>query len=111
MEGVLGTISERTSKAKAAVLRNNGIKSRYYAFHEGKSTHTNAQMAAIAVKGLFDEHIPLAKLQLLAASTASPEQLLPSHAAMVHGHIGDHPIEIVSVTGACATGLQSFKYA
>jgi 3-oxoacyl-[acyl-carrier-protein] synthase III len=111
MEGVLGKVSDRSSKARIAVLRNNGIKSRYYAFRDGKSTHTNAQLAANVVKALFDENFPLAKLQLLSASTASPEQLLPSHAAMVHGLVGDHPIEIVSVTGACCTGLQSFKYA
>ena len=111
MEGVLGRVSDRSSKAQFAVLRNNGIKLRYYAFRNGKSTHTNAQLAATAVLALFDEQLPLEKLQLLSAATASPEQILPSHAAMVHGLVGNHPVEIVSVTGACCTGLQSIKYA
>lgn len=111
IEGVLGKVSDKSSKAKALVLRNNGIKTRHYAFRNGKSTHTNAQLAANAVNGLFDEKIPVEKLQLLSASTASPDQLLPSHAAMVHGLIGKHSMEIVSVTGACCTGLQALKYA
>ena len=111
MESILGRISERTSKAQIAVLRNNGIKTRYYAFRDGKSTHTSAQLAANAVRLLFDEKLPYSNLQLLSASTSSPEQLLPSHASMVHGELGNHGIEITSSTGACCTGLQALKYA
>jgi len=111
IERVIGKVSDKSSKAQALVLRNNGIKTRYYAFRDGKSTHTNAQLAANAVSALFDEQLPLQKLQLLSAATASPDQLLPSHASMVHGLLSDHPVEIVSVTGACCTGMQAFKYA
>jgi len=111
MENVLGMVSEKTSKARVAVLRNNGIKTRYYAFRDGKSTHTNAQLATIAVKELFDEELPLGKLEVLSASTSSPEQLLPAHASMVHGLLGCQCIEIITSTGACCTGLQALKYA
>ena len=111
MEGILGMVSERSSKAQAIVLRNNGIKTRYYAFRDGKSTHTNAQLAAFAVQQLFDEKLPIEKLQVLSAATATPDQLLPSHASMVHGIIGDHPMEITSATGSCCSGLQAMKYA
>jgi len=104
-------VSERSSKAQAIVLRNNGIKTRYYAFRDGKSTHTNAQLAAFAVQQLFDEKLPIEKLQVLSAATATPDQLLPSHASMVHGIIGDHPMEITSATGSCCSGLQAMKYA
>jgi 3-oxoacyl-[acyl-carrier-protein] synthase III len=111
IEEIIGKISDRTSKAQALVLRKNGIKTRYYAFRDGKSTHSNAQLAAIAVEALFDEKFPIEKLQVLSAATSSPEQLLPSHASMVHGAIGSHPMEITSSTGACCTGLQALKYA
>lgn len=111
MEGVLGRISDKTSKAQAAVLRNNGIKTRHYAIRNGKSTHTSAQLAASASLKLFDDDLPLEKLQLLSVATSTPEQLLPSHGSMVLGLIGGHPVEIVTTTGACCTGLQALKYA
>jgi 3-oxoacyl-[acyl-carrier-protein] synthase-3 len=111
MESVLGMVDNKPSKARSIVLRNNGIKQRYYAFRNGKSTHTNRQMAAIAVKNLFDEQLPISNLELMAAGTTSPEQLLPSHAVMIHGELGTHPMEIVSTTGACCCSMQALKYA
>jgi 3-oxoacyl-[acyl-carrier-protein] synthase III len=111
MEKVLGMVAGKPSRARSITLRNNGIKNRYYAIKDGKVTHSNAEMATLAVKGLFDEKHPLKKLDLLAAGTTSPEQLLPSHAAMIHGELGDHPIEIMSASGACASSIQALKYA
>ena len=112
MEQVLGMINGKPSRAKSIVLRNNGIKTRYYAFRNGVRTHTNAELAANAVKLLFDDNLPTSNLQLLAAGTTSPEQLLPSHAAMVHGELGiKKNIEIISATGACCSGIQALKYA
>ena len=56
MEEYLGYIDGRPSKSKKIVLRNNGIINRYYALDKnGKSTHTNAQMTALAVKELFKD--------------------------------------------------------
>ena len=47
MELYLGYINGKPSKSKSIVLRNNGIKNRYYALSKGgKPTHTNAQMTA-----------------------------------------------------------------
>ena len=54
MEEYLGFINGKPSKSKSIVLRNNAITNRYYALEKGgKSTHTNAQMTALAVKELF----------------------------------------------------------
>lgn len=111
MEQVLGLINGKPSKARAIVLRNNGIKSRYYAFKNGKSTHSNAQLAAQAVKGLFDEQLPIEKLDVLTTGTTTPDQLLPSHAAMVHGQLEIHPVELISASGACCSSVQAMKYA
>lgn len=45
MEEYLGYINNTPSRSKAIVLRNNGIKNRFYALTKGgQSTHTNAQM-------------------------------------------------------------------
>lgn len=111
MEQVLGMVNGKPSKARALVLRNNGIKSRYYALREGKPTHTNAELAANAIKNLFDETLSIDKLELLTAGTTSPEQILPSHAAMIHGVLGTHPLELISATGACCSSIQAMKYA
>ena len=111
MEKILGEIGGKPSKAKKIVLRNNGIKNRYYAFREGKATHTNAQMVAEAVKQLFKNRNSLNQMQLLACGTTSADQLIPSHAAMVHGELGIRPVEIVSTTSACNAGIQALKYA
>lgn len=111
MEAVLGMVNGKPSKARLVVLRNNGIKTRYYALHNGVKTHTNAQMAAEAVKQLFTDGKDISKLQLLAAGTGSPEQLLPSHASMVHGELKSHNMELISGTGACCSSIQGLKYA
>src|SRR5690606_16646854 len=89
-----------------------GIKSRYYAFRDGKSTHTNHELAAIAIKNLFQDPSDLSSIDLIAAGTTSPEQLLPSHAAMIHGVLGTNKaIELLSASGACCSGIQAMKYA
>jgi 3-oxoacyl-[acyl-carrier-protein] synthase III len=99
MEEYLGLINKQPSKSRRIVLRNNGIKRRFYALtREGQPTHTNAQMAALAVRALFDnDPQKLAEMQLLSCGTSSPDQLMPSHAVMVHGWLPEsRPIEVVS---------------
>lgn len=112
MEKYLGLVDGRPSKAKAIVLRNNKIKTRYYAQDEnGRLTHTNAQMTAEAVRGLLDDRFTVDDIELLSCGTSSQDQLMPSHASMVHGELGGKPIEINSPTGACVCGMQAMKYA
>ena len=112
MEKYLGQVDGRPSKAKAIVLRNNKIKTRYYALDEsGRLTHTNAQMTAEAVRGLLDGRFKVDDIELLSCGTSSQDQLMPSHASMVHGELGGKSIEINSPTGACICGMQAMKYA
>ena len=111
MEGILGMINGKPSRARAIVLRNNGIKTRYYAISKGEKTHSNAGLAATAVQQLFDDALPISRLQLLAAGTSSPEQILPSHASMVHHDLNVGNIEIVSTSGSCCTSMLALKYA
>jgi len=55
MEDFLGLINKSPSKSRRIVLRNNGIRNRFYALtREGKPTHTNAQMTAQAIRNMFD---------------------------------------------------------
>ena len=114
MEDYLGYINDAPSRSKAIVLRNNGIKRRYYALtKEGKSTHTNAQMTAEAVKGLFKNNPEdIKSIELLSTGTSTPDQLMPSHGAMVHGWLPEtNPVEVVSPSGVCCAGMHAFKYA
>lgn len=60
MEQYLGLINSKPSRVKRIVLKQNGIKCRYYALDENqKITHTNAELAYLSIKKLFpDEIIP-----------------------------------------------------
>ncbi len=111
IENVLGLINDAQSKARPLILRNNQIKTRYYAIDkEGRSTHTNAQLTKLAIEQLFDENFGLKDVQIISCGTTSPDQLLPSHAAMVHGELGGNAVEINSTTGACSAGIQALKF-
>lgn len=113
MEDYLGMIDGVPSKGKRLTLRNNGIKTRYYALDKnGKSTHSNAQMAALAIEKLTDDNFKIGDIQLLACGTASPDNHMPSHAVMVHGELkGGQPLELISPSGSCCASMQSLKSA
>jgi 3-oxoacyl-[acyl-carrier-protein] synthase-3 len=111
MEPVLGYINDAPSKARQLILRNNQIKNRYYALDKnGNPTHTNAQITKLAIEKLFDSTFNADNIQVLSCGTTSPDQILPSHAAMVHGELGGKGIEINSTTGACSAGIQALKF-
>jgi len=111
MEEFLGRINGRPSRVRKITLRNNGIKSRHYALdRDGHCTHTNAELAAYAVRQLFSPSFSIRDMELLCCGTSIPDQLLPSHAAMVHGCLGGPGIEIVSTAGVCCSGMQALKY-
>ena len=114
METYLGYIAGKPSKSKKIVLRNNGIVNRYYALDKnGKSTHTNAQMTALAVRELFkDAPEKLKEIDLLSCGTSSPDQIMPSHGVMTHGWLPEaEAIEVVSPAGVCCAGMHAIKYA
>jgi 3-oxoacyl-[acyl-carrier-protein] synthase-3 len=114
MEQYLGLINSKPSKSRRIVLRNNGITRRFYAItKEGKPTHTNAQMTALAVRSLFNnDPDKLQELELLSCGTSSPDQMMPSHGVMVHGWLPESPaIEVVSPSGVCCAGMHALKYA
>ena len=113
MESYLGMVNNTPSKARALILRNNQIKTRYYALDKnGKSTHTNAEITANAIEGLFDEHFKKEDMELLSCGTTSADQIQPSHASMVHGVLNPgKSIEINTSMGLCNAGMNAFNYA
>src|SRR4249919_507024 len=114
MEEFLGLINKSPSKSKRIVLRNNGIKNRFYALDKtGKSTHTNAEMTALAIRSMLDnDPKQIKEIDLLVCGTSSPDQIMPSHAVMVHGELPEAgAIEVVSPSGVCCAGMHALKYA
>lgn len=109
MEGLLGQVGERPSRARQVILRSNGIRSRHYAIdpQTGQPTHTNAQLTAEAVRALG----PLGTVDCLAVGTSTPDQLAPNHGVMVHGELGWPWLEVASLAGICLSGTVALKHA
>lgn len=110
MEDFLGLVAGEPSRVKRVVLASNGIKNRYYGLNTKQEiTHSNSQIAAGAVLGLFKNEVLDDDIDLLTCATSTPDQLLPSHASMVHGELKNKPMEIHSFSGVCLTSLQALK--
>ena len=112
IEERLGYINGKPSRAKNIVLRNNGIKTRYYALDENSEvSHNNAQLTQEAIEALCDTNFTANDIELISCGTSTPDQLLPSHAAMVHGRLKNGNLELNSVSGVCCAGMNALKYA
>ncbi len=114
IEDYMGLIDGKKSRAKNIVLRNNGIKQRFYALKkDGTATHTNAELAAQSVRELFDnDPNQLKNMDLLCCGTSSPDQMMPAHGVMVHGCLPEsESIEVVTPSGNCCAGMHALKYA
>jgi 3-oxoacyl-[acyl-carrier-protein] synthase-3 len=114
IESVLGMIGGAPSPVRDVILERNGIRWRYYAIdpETGKFTHNNAELTVEAIRGLIETTgLKLDGIDLLACGTSSPDQVIPSHASMVHGLLGAPPCEVVSTAGVCCSGVAALKYA
>lgn len=112
MEDFIGKIGGVPSRVRPIILRQNGIKTRYYALDRNQQiTHTNAQMASMAINKLFQSEKEKECIEVLTCGSSTPDQLLPSHASMVQGEAFKHPMEIYSLSGVCLTGVAALKTA
>lgn len=111
MELYLGKINDTASKARKIVLRNNGIKTRYYAVDKnGNPTHNNVAITVEAIKNLCDESFTVNDIELLSCGTSSPDYLMPSHAVMVHGALNNNIMQVNTAAGNCCAGMNALKY-
>ena len=112
MEDFLGIINQIPSKARRIVLRNNGIKTRFYALNKaGIVTHSNAELTKNAILNLLNNDFTTDQIEVLSCGTSTPDLLLPSHAAMVHGLLqNNNSLELNSSSGVCNSGMNALKY-
>jgi 3-oxoacyl-[acyl-carrier-protein] synthase III len=114
IESILGMVGRHPSPVRDVILERNGIKWRYYALdpQSGNPTHCNAELTVEAIRALAAATgLDLGEIDLLACGTSSPDQAIPSHAAMVHGLLGGPAVEIVSTAGVCCSGIAAMKCA
>ncbi|MFC3198949.1 beta-ketoacyl-ACP synthase III [Parapedobacter deserti] len=113
MEQVLGIVNGAPSRARSIVLRNNRITSRHYAIGtDGQPTHNNAELTIEAIQTLMAQSATDAlDIEVLSCGTSTPDQLLPSHASMVHGLWRNKAMELNSASGICTSGMNALKYA
>lgn len=113
METRLGQIGPKPSGLRERVLRQNKIEQRYYALDDRqRATHTNAGMAALAVRdALRASALDPADVRLLVAATSQGDLPLPGFASMVHGELGLPPCEIATVHGICASSVVALRHA
>lgn len=114
IEAVLGQVNGKPSRSRKIVLRNNGIRTRHYAIDPatGRYTHTNAQLAAEAVRALAGRSgFDLNTIECLCAGTSSPDLVQPAHGFMLHGELATPPCEVFTAAAVCTSAMSALRYA
>lgn len=114
IEDVLGKVRNIRSRVKSRVLKNNGIRTRYYAIDRktGKLNFTNAGLVAEAVRRLRPyAGFSIGDIECLCCGTSMADVIAPGHGMMVAGELGIGPCEIISTAGVCLSGITSLKAA
>jgi 3-oxoacyl-[acyl-carrier-protein] synthase-3 len=113
LDSYLGEVNKVSARTRQIILASNGIKTRYYALdpESAKITHSNAQLAAEAVRLLqFEKDFSTHPIECLCCGTSSPDQIMPGHGSMVHGELNFGPCEVITTAGICLTGISAMKY-
>src|SRR5215467_12281247 len=69
------------------------------------------QRARAAKRALADRSLAVSAVRMLATGTTQGDVLVPGFASMVHGRLGGGPMELLSATGVCASGMAALKGA
>ncbi len=109
----LKPVNSKSDRIKKMILRDNGIKSRYYGIDKnGNTLYSIASMGARAVtKALESAGKTLDDIEMLTAGTCSGDTLVPGYANMLQAELKAQPMETSSHTGICASGVAAFRYA
>ncbi len=113
MEDYLGRIHGKRSRARARILKQNGIEHRHYAIDkQQRSLYSNSQMAALAARdALARAGGGIESIDFLAAATSQGDFPLPGFASFVQAELQLPACEIASHHGICASGVAALKHA
>src|SRR5579859_7748049 len=108
-----GDGTARGTALRQRALAANGIRARHYAVDEkGKTQMLNEELAARAARcALADRGLAVSAVRMLATGTTQGDVLVPGFASMVHGRLGGGPMEVLSASGVCASGMAALKAA
>jgi 3-oxoacyl-[acyl-carrier-protein] synthase-3 len=113
MEEYLGCINGKPSRNRAFALRQNKIKTRYYALDKrGVPQYSSAQMTAGAIEDAIKKSETNKRdITYLATSSTLGDVLVPGLASHVHAELRLPPIEIANFQSVCASSLMALKSA
>jgi 3-oxoacyl-[acyl-carrier-protein] synthase III len=113
MEDYLGRVNGLPSGAKSRVLKQNGIKNRFYALNKNQeTTHSNATLAALALENALEKSgLRPSDVQYLATGTTQGDLPIPGFASMVHAKTAIPNCEVASFQSVCASGMMALKSA
>src|SRR5215472_1320382 len=108
-----GDGTARDAALRGRALAANGIRARHYAVDDkGMTQMLNEELAASAARrALADSGLEVSAVRMLATGTTQGDVLVPGFASMVHGRLGGGPMELLSATGVCASGMAALKGA
>jgi 3-oxoacyl-[acyl-carrier-protein] synthase-3 len=113
IEEYLGEINGKPSRTKEKMLRQNGIKTRYYAIDKNQQTTvSNSRMAVNAIDDcLKNSAIHKSEVDFMAAATTQGDLPIPGFASMVHADSGIGACEIATLHGVCGSSMMAIKNA
>ena len=98
MEVYLGKVNGKESTLRARILKQNGIKNRYYALNKNhESTHSNAELAVNAIEAaIAKSELRSKEISLLCTGTTQGDLPIPGFASMVHAGLDFNKCELAS---------------
>ncbi|WP_271769849.1 beta-ketoacyl-ACP synthase III [Aquimarina algiphila] len=113
IEHYLGEINGEKSAVKDRILKQNGIKQRYFALNtKQESTHSNAQLAVNAIEqAIAKSSLSQKEIELLSTGTTQGDLPVPGFASMVHGGLNSAACEVASFQSVCASSMMALKNA
>ena len=113
MDDFIAPLNRMSERIKRRILAENGIRTRHYAIDaEGTTRHTNAQMAAGAIRDCLRRGgAELSRVSLLASGSSGGDTLMPGFANMIQGELAAAPMETLAVHGICAAGVSAIQAA
>ena len=113
VESYWGFIKGKKSRTKNRILKQNGIKTRYYGINKKQESLTsNEEMALSAIKDcLLKSELVDKNIEFFATGTTQGDLPIPGFASMVHGKANFDECEIASHQSVCSASMMAIKNA